>query len=63
MDGQWRTPNTDDVIGCDELPCVDVGVGVYHHPFCGLPRDEETLYGPVAPDEEETFPPDLEVIG
>lgn len=51
MPGQWWTPNTDDVIGCDELPCV--GIGIYHHPYCGLRRDDPDLIEPFTPDEEE----------
>lgn len=52
------TNSTDDVIGCGELPCVDVGVGMYHHPYCGMRRDDPDLVTPDLPEEEETFPPD-----
>jgi hypothetical protein len=51
--GRWVTPNTDDVIGCDELPCVDVGVGIYHHPYCGMSREEAEYDGPDTPEDEE----------
>lgn len=50
--------STDGVIGCDELPCVDVGVGIYHHPYCGMNRDEAEYAGPPTPEEEETWPVD-----
>jgi len=57
--GQWKTLSTTEVIGCDELPCVDVGVGMYHHPYCGMRRDDPDLVAPDSPEDEETFPPDF----
>lgn len=44
---------------CDDLGCVDVGVGVIHHHYCGrLYKDIELE--PPSVKEEEMFPPDLE---
>lgn len=58
---EWRV-STDEVIGCDELPCTDVGVGIYHHPYCGMNRDDAEYAGPPTPEEEEMFPPDPEAV-
>ena len=52
-------PSTDEVFGCDELPCVDVGVGIMHHPYCGMRRDDpDMISGPDTPEDEEMLPPD-----
>lgn len=51
--------STDEVFGCDELPCVDVGVGIMHHPYCGERRDDpDMIAGPDTPEDEEMLPPD-----
>ena len=49
--------STDEQFGCDELPCVDVGVGIYHHPYCGMKRDE--VEPPSSPEDEEMLPSDI----
>lgn len=46
----------DYILTCDDLPCCDVGVGIYHHPMCGMPVSE--MEGPPTPEEEETLPAD-----
>jgi hypothetical protein len=45
--------STDRSMGCDELGCVDIGVGIYHHPMCGLELDDDEMYGPMSPEDEE----------
>jgi hypothetical protein len=51
-----------DVITCDELPCVDVGVGIYHHPYCGMRRDDPDLLAPLTSEEEEMLPADTGAV-
>ena len=41
---------------CPDLGCVDVGVGVIHHPHCGLTDDkiaEIDPEPPLSPEDEE----------
>lgn len=50
-----------DVYTCDDLPCVNVGIGIMHHPMCGV--KVEDCYSPAGLEEEETFPVDKEYNG
>lgn len=61
--GQWWFRSTDpNVIDCNDLPCVDVGVGVIHHPYCGMLWDDPDLNAPLTSEEEEMLPPDTAVV-
>lgn len=50
-------PDPDDVFTCDDLGCCDIGIGIMHHPHCGMTYSEAE-YVPDSPEEEETFPLD-----
>jgi len=58
--GAYETrASTERQLGCADLPCVDIGVGIYHHPMCGYEwNDDDELFGPLSPEDEEELPPD-----
>lgn len=50
-------PDDDYVFRCDDLGCADVGIGIVHHPYCGMTYEDAERV-PDSPEEEEMFPPD-----
>lgn len=53
-------PPPDERITCDDFDCIDVGIGIIHHPCCGQTwaEFEEWDRTPDSPEDEETYPPD-----
>lgn len=61
--GQWWFRSKDpNVYDCNDLPCEHVGVGVYHHDYCGMRRDDPDLLEPLTAEEEETLPADTGAV-
>jgi hypothetical protein len=59
----WFHSADPDILDCADLGCADVGIGIVHHLMCGRVWEDEDVYGPPTPEEEEMLPPDPTTTG